>query len=129
MKKIILFTLAVFNILSSVSFGGTFLDDQKRYNRVRTAIKEKDNIVKSNIKNNNIKLEELNILIIAYKEEGILDIYAKNKSDETYKKINSYPIVQKSGVLGPKRMEGDLQVPEGFYYIDRFNRSTEELSK
>ncbi|MEI0488177.1 L,D-transpeptidase family protein [Brachyspira pulli] len=121
MKKIILFTFAVFNILSSVSFCGTFLDDQKRYNRVRTAIKEKDTIVKSNIKNNNIKLEELNILIIAYKEEGILDIYAKNKSDETYKKINSYKIVQKSGVLGPKRMEGDLQVPEGFYYIDRFN--------
>lgn len=51
------------------------LDDQKRYNRVRTAIKEKDSIVKSNIKNNNIKLNELNILIIAYKEEGILDIY------------------------------------------------------
>jgi murein L,D-transpeptidase YafK len=24
-------------------------------------------------------------------------------------------------VLGPKRKEGDLQVPEGFYYIERFN--------
>ncbi|WP_300369071.1 hypothetical protein [Brachyspira sp.] len=34
-------------------FEGNFLDNQKRYNRVRTAIKEKDNI----IKNNNIKLE------------------------------------------------------------------------
>ncbi len=26
-----------------------------------------------------------------------------------------------SGVLGPKRKEGDLQVPEGFYYINDFN--------
>ena len=36
-------------------------------------------------------------------------------------KIAEYKIVAKSGILGPKRMEGDLQVPEGFYYIDRFN--------
>ncbi|WP_300721246.1 L,D-transpeptidase family protein, partial [uncultured Brachyspira sp.] len=68
-----------------------------------------------------IKLEELNILITAYKEENILEIYAKNKSDSIYKKIASYNIAAKSGILGPKRMEGDLQVPEGFYYIDRFN--------
>ncbi|MBP6411700.1 MAG: L,D-transpeptidase family protein, partial [Pseudarcicella sp.] len=26
-----------------------------------------------------------------------------------------------SGIIGPKRAEGDLQVPEGFYHIDRFN--------
>ncbi|WP_368737359.1 murein L,D-transpeptidase family protein, partial [Acinetobacter pittii] len=25
-----------------------------------------------------------------------------------------------SGVLGPKRKEGDYQVPEGFYYINEF---------
>jgi murein L,D-transpeptidase YafK len=26
-----------------------------------------------------------------------------------------------SGTLGPKRMEGDYQMPEGFYYINEFN--------
>jgi murein L,D-transpeptidase YafK len=26
-----------------------------------------------------------------------------------------------SGAMGPKRMEGDYQVPEGFYYINEFN--------
>jgi murein L,D-transpeptidase YafK len=26
-----------------------------------------------------------------------------------------------SGSLGPKRMEGDYQMPEGFYYINEFN--------
>ena len=26
-----------------------------------------------------------------------------------------------SGTMGPKRMEGDYQVPEGFYYINEFN--------
>ena len=120
MKKIII-AIIIFNMINSFLFAGNFLDDQKRYNRVRTAIKEKDNIVKNTLKNNNIKLEELNILITVYKQEDMLEIYAKNKSDSTYKKIASYNIAAKSGILGPKRMEGDLQVPEGFYYIDRFN--------
>ncbi len=120
MKKIII-AIVIFNIINSFLFARDFLDDQKRYNRVRTAIKEKDNIVKNTLKNNNIKLEELNILITVYKEEDILEIYAKNKSESIYKKIASYNIAAKSGILGPKRMEGDLQVPEGFYYIDRFN--------
>ena len=121
MKKIIICSIAIFNIISSVSFAGSFLDEQKRYARVRTAIKEKDALIKQNIINNNIKLNEMNILITAYKQEDILEIYAKNKNDKTYKKIAEYKIASKSGILGPKRMEGDLQVPEGFYYIDRFN--------
>ena len=121
MKKIIIYTIAIFNIINSVSFAGSFLDEQKRYSRVRTAIKEKDALIKQNIINNNIKLNEMNILITTYKQEDILEIYAKNKNDKTYKKIAEYKIAAKSGILGPKRMEGDLQVPEGFYYIDRFN--------
>lgn len=59
--------------------------------------------------------------MIAYKEEAILELYAKNKSDKIYKKICEYNIAEKSGTLGPKRKEGDLQVPEGFYNIEIFN--------
>ncbi|WP_297277838.1 L,D-transpeptidase family protein [uncultured Brachyspira sp.] len=121
MKKIILFIIIILNMINSMLFAGDFLEDQKRYSRVRTAIKEKDKLVKDTLKNNNIKLNELNIIITAYKQEDILEIYAKNKTDKTYKLIKTYNIVSKSGILGPKRKEGDLQVPEGFYYIDRFN--------
>ena len=59
--------------------------------------------------------------MIAFKEEAILELYAKNKSDKIYKKICEYNIAEKSGALGPKRKEGDLQVPEGFYNIEIFN--------
>lgn len=108
-------------ILNTLLFSANFLDEQKRYPRARKAIEDKEQIIKQNLQNNNISLNKLNILIIAYKEESILEIYAKNNTDKTYKKINQYTIASKSGVLGPKIMEGDLQVPEGFYYIDRFN--------
>ncbi|PTY40523.1 L,D-transpeptidase family protein [Brachyspira hampsonii] len=120
MKKILI-VIIVFNMINFSLFAEDFLEDQKRYSRVRTAIKEKDEIIKNTLKNNNIELKNLNVLITAYKQEDILEIYAKNKSDASYKKIASYNIAAKSGILGPKRMEGDLQVPEGFYYIDRFN--------
>lgn len=120
MKKIFIIII-IFNMINMTLFAGNFLDDQKRYSRVRTAIKEKDNIIKNTLKNNNIKLEELNILITVYKQEDILEIYAKNESDTAYKKIASYNIAAKSGILRQKRIEGYFQVPEGFYHIDRFN--------
>ncbi len=31
--------------------------------------------------------------------------------------VKTYPVCAASGELGPKREEGDLQVPEGFYEI------------
>ena len=35
--------------------------------------------------------------------------------------METYPVLCASGSLGPKRREGDGQVPEGFYAVDRFN--------
>jgi murein L,D-transpeptidase YafK len=37
------------------------------------------------------------------------------------KKIKAYVICASSGDLGPKRREGDMQVPEGFYLVSVFN--------
>ena len=38
-----------------------------------------------------------------------------------YKLFKTYKVCALAGTLGPKRMEGDYQVPEGFYYINEFN--------
>ncbi|MCP4750868.1 MAG: hypothetical protein GY866_08245 [Proteobacteria bacterium] len=35
--------------------------------------------------------------------------------------MKEYPFSDYSGMLGPKRRQGDEQIPEGFYFIDRFN--------
>ncbi len=98
-----------------------FISQQREFPRVRTAIKEKKEDVIKVLNQEKITLGTLNIILVAYKEEGKLDIYAKNKSNKKYKKMFSYDICSKSGHLGPKIMEGDGQVPEGFYHIDRFN--------
>src|SRR5277367_119369 len=56
------------------------------------------------------------MLIRAYKKEAELEIW-KMKSDGQYALLKTYPICRWSGQLGPKKREGDMQVPEGFYTI------------
>ena len=56
------------------------------------------------------------MLIRAYKKEAELEIW-KQKKDGTYVQFKTYPMCRWSGQLGPKRTEGDRQVPEGFYTI------------
>jgi len=55
-------------------------------------------------------------LIRTYKKEAELEIW-KMKSDGQYALLKTYPMCRWSGQLGPKKREGDMQVPEGFYSI------------
>jgi murein L,D-transpeptidase YafK len=57
------------------------------------------------------------VLIRAYKKEAELEIW-KMKFDGRYALLKTYPICRWSGQLGPKKVEGDMQVPEGFYTIE-----------
>ncbi|MDH7798128.1 MULTISPECIES: murein L,D-transpeptidase family protein [unclassified Beijerinckia] len=56
------------------------------------------------------------ILIRTYKKESELEIW-KQTADGSYVHLKTYPMCRWSGQLGPKRREGDRQVPEGFYSI------------
>lgn len=101
-----------------------FLSDQKRYKRVRTAIEEKGKLIKTQLNEKGIELDNFYLLMVAYKATDELELYVKKKSSGSYKRLKTYKICSKSGKLGPKRKQGDLQVPEGFYHIDRFNPSS-----
>ncbi|MDR2881629.1 MAG: L,D-transpeptidase family protein [Azoarcus sp.] len=98
-----------------------FLGQQKQYARVRGALLHRADALDRNLDAHGLKSTDLNILIVAYKTEAVLDIYAKKRDEASYRKLVSYPICAASGKPGPKRRQGDKQVPEGFYRIDRFN--------
>jgi len=59
------------------------------------------------------------VFIRAFKLENQLELWIKK--DTIYHLFRTYPICNWSGDYGPKRKQGDLQVPEGFYQIVRFN--------
>ena len=102
--------------------GGTdFKKEQFRYSRVREAYAAKDSLMHSKFEQAGAVWPPSKIFIRIFKAEQVLELWAMPKTDSCLKKIESYKVCSSSGVLGPKRKQGDYQVPEGFYYIDRFN--------
>ncbi|MEX1241947.1 MAG: L,D-transpeptidase family protein [Cyclobacteriaceae bacterium] len=102
-------------------FPPDFLSEQKKFERVRASILEKENVIAQALKDNGLTTDNLSILLVAYKDHDELEVYAKKKTETVYKKLIAYEICSRSGQLGPKRKEGDYQVPEGFYHINHFN--------
>ncbi len=60
------------------------------------------------------------LYVRAFKEERELEVWAGARGKPLVK-VKVYPFCAASGTVGPKRREGDLQVPEGFYTLDQFN--------
>lgn len=60
------------------------------------------------------------IALVAYKKQKLLEVWAKHR-DGTHTLLHTYPICYASGHEGPKRVEGDMQVPEGMYVVNRYN--------
>ena len=100
---------------------GDFKSEQLKYSRVKTAYSEKEKYVQDLLEVKGLEVDNLEIFIRAFKEEHVLEVWGKNKEDKHFKFIEEYPFCATSGTLGPKRIEGDSQIPEGFYFINRFN--------
>jgi murein L,D-transpeptidase YafK len=50
-----------------------------------------------------------------------VQVEVKNHLKDTFQLFKTYKVCAVAGTLGPKRIQGDYQVPEGFYYINIFN--------
>ncbi len=65
----------------------------------------------------------------SFKHDAQLEVWVREEAGGPYKFFKTYKVCAPSGKLGPKRKEGDKQVPEGFYYINELNpRSNYHLS-
>jgi len=60
------------------------------------------------------------VTLLAFKTEKRLEVWSKGR-DGRNRKLAQYPILAASGALGPKRREGDKQVPEGLYNLPALN--------
>ena len=61
------------------------------------------------------------VVLLSMKKERVMELWARNKGDQLFTLIKRYPIKGASGRSGPKLLEGDRQVPEGFYSITHLN--------
>jgi hypothetical protein len=61
------------------------------------------------------------VALLAFKDQRVLQVYARPQDGAEWRFIKQYPILAASGFLGPKLREGDRQVPEGLYEVEYLN--------
>ena len=88
--------------------------------RVVEARRLKGAIIKARMERLGMPYPPNRVYLRAFKTEKVLEVWVAPATG-VYKLFGSYPIARMSGGLGPKKQEGDYQVPEGRYHIDRFN--------
>jgi murein L,D-transpeptidase YafK len=101
---------------------GVHKTDQMRYERVQEAYKSKADYILNIIRMKNLAQDfenELYIRII--KNEQCLEVWGRAKGQKIFHWFTTYFFCSYIGELGPKLEEGDFQIPEGFYTVDRFN--------
>lgn len=98
----------------------SLINPNKNSDREKEAYNHTIEKIEAFILKNQFHKSRINIIILAYKKEKILQIFM-GENGKNFIPYNQFEICSMSGELGPKIQMGDEQTPEGFYYIDRFN--------
>jgi len=120
-KLLIKIGLFSFILLNSFNNYASFLDEQLKYSRVREAYQLKKPIIIEKLSSMELTTENVEVMIKAYKMERTVKLYVKKSSEKKWRLYDDYDFCSFSGDLGPKREEGDMQIPEGYYSINHFN--------
>jgi len=99
----------------------SFKDDQLRHIRVQDAFDMYEIDLQVRMLLKGIDENKLEIYIRAFKQEQTVEVWGKNSGDEAFQMLGDYKFCNFSGRLGPKREQGDKQIPEGFYHLSKFN--------
>ncbi len=99
----------------------TFIKKQLSYPRVANAFKLKRDQLKLQCNQLGIQWPIQQLYVRSFKYDSQLEVWARNNNNEPFVLFKTYKVCALSGSLGPKRVEGDYQVPEGIYYINEFN--------
>ena len=106
-----------------------FVKSQLRNNRVFAARYEKRFAIKQLFRDQGVAYPAEQVFLRIFKRERQLEMWVRSAGQDTFALLKTYEICALSDKLGPKRRQGDMQTPEGFYYIDSFNpRSGYHLS-
>ncbi len=64
------------------------------------------------------------LTLLAFKRERRLEVWGAN-AEGAFAQLGNYPVLAASGGPGPKRKEGDRQVPEGAYLLTELNPNSQ----
>jgi len=99
----------------------SFIDYQKTFPRPDESFRRKEDTLQKQFEEKKLKWPANYIYVRSFKYDSQLEVWVKNDIKDQFKLFKTYKVCALAGTLGPKRLEGDYQVPEGFYYINEFN--------
>src|SRR5215212_3860992 len=114
--------LVIFVYTTVISFSQTSFNDFKRASyKTNDIFNKKEDTLRQEFAKKGLQWPAKYVYIRSFKYDAQLEVWVKNDSREQYKLFKTYRVCMQSGTMGPKRFQGDYQVPEGFYYINEFN--------
>lgn len=128
-RAVALGVFAALALIGAEALAGDFLDGQRRHPRVEAAWKAHRADVRARFLAAEAAWPPQALFIRAFKADDLVELWAAPAEGERLVRVRAFDVCARSGALGPKAVSGDLQVPEGFYRVDRFNpRSRFHLS-
>ncbi len=118
--SIIIIVIALF-ANASLFAQNSFVNSKKVYAKISNVFGPMEDSIKKQFEEKNLSWPPQSLYIRAFKYDRQLEVWVKGNGNEPYTLFKSYKVCMQSGTTGPKRVEGDNQVPEGFYYINEFN--------
>lgn len=88
--------------------------------RERKAHETRTGVVKKLFADAGVAFPPGELLFRSFKKEKELEVWAASEKGTPMTLVTTYEICRMSGDLGPKRAEGDMQVPEGYYTIQYY---------
>jgi murein L,D-transpeptidase YafK len=119
MRFLFLFIATVF--FYSAFSQNHFLEEQLNYSRVKTAKENHHESLSKQFEKKDISFPPYDIYLRSFKFDKEIEVWIKPKEQDSFVYLKSYSVCETSGSLGPKREQGDLQIPEGFYNLTTFN--------
>lgn len=98
-----------------------FRTKQLKFERVVDAFSKYEQEINHKLIEKKINPNEFELFLRAFKFEKKLEIWVRDIHQDTFALYDIIDFCATSGELGPKRKEGDGQIPEGLYQISNFN--------
>jgi murein L,D-transpeptidase YafK len=120
LKSLFLLSFILASALSSLR-AQNYIGIQTTNARLAPLLKTGEDTLRKQFEAKGLKWPAKYIYMRSFKYEKELEVWVKNDIRDTFQVFKVYKICHTSGKMGPKRKQGDMQVPEGFYYISEFN--------
>lgn len=118
LKRLILLAFILQSTLAWAQ--NSFVDYQRSFGRVNDAFRKKEDTLRKEFAAKKLVWPAKYIYLRSFKYDSELEVWVRQSLSEPFVLFKTFKVCAMAGTLGPKRIQGDYQVPEGFYYINEF---------